>query len=324
MSHKQKLPECTNCGFIFEGVDNFCPNCGQENHDIKLPIRHHIHEVIEGLLHFDSKSMKTFFYLVAKPGLLSKEFNSGKRIRFVPPVRLYIFISFVFFLLLSTGKIIHKETSGKEGDKFAITFFSSSMDDRVTSEEKAVLTKKQIDSLQVYRSQVAPREIMGMNNSQIDSVMTDKRIDKNMVNRYIFRQMAKAGSAGSANLLKMMQKNMSYGMFLLMPLMGMFFYLFYRKQGGFYVENLVISIHYHCVIFIIFSFVLLADKFTDFGAGYFIAFFLVPVYLYFMLKKYFGQRAGVTFVKTLSLGLIHIITTVLFYLVSTLLTIILL
>ena len=231
MAHKRnKLSYCSNCGYQFEGADNYCPDCGQENHDIRLPLKHHIHELFEGLLHLDSKSLRTFFYLIAKPGLLSKEFNEGRRVKFVPPVRIYIFISFVFFLLLSTGKIIHKETVTKEKDTFAITFFSTSLADRVTQEERAKYDSLHVDSLQNYRSSVKPHEVAGLNYAQIDSVMNDKRINKSWMNRLIFRQLSKAGEEGSAHLFKLVQRNLSYGMFLLMPFIGAIIYLFYRKK----------------------------------------------------------------------------------------------
>ncbi len=325
MAHnRNKLPYCSNCGYKFDVTNNYCPDCGQENHDISLPLKHHIHELFEGLLHLDSKSMRSFFFLITKPGVLSKEFNEGRRVKFVPPVRIYIFISFLFFLLLSTGKIIHKETITKEKDSFAITFFSSSLADRITNEEKARLDSLQADSLQQYRSSVMPSEVAGMNFTQIDSVMDDKQIDKSWINRLIFRQLSKAGNEGSAHLIKLVQRNFSYGMFLLMPFIGAIIYLFYRKKSKFFIENLVISIHYHCVIFSVFSIVLLIDKFIQFDEGYLIGFLFIPFYLFFMLKKYYGQKRFITFVKTLSIGTIHLISTLVFFLLISVITVMLL
>jgi hypothetical protein len=325
MAHnKNKLSFCSNCGYKFTGPDNFCPECGQENHDIRLPLKHYIHELIEGLLHLDSKAMHTFFYLIVKPGLLSKEFNEGRRVKFIPPVRIYIFISFLFFLLLSTGKIIHKESSSKSEDPIAITFFSSSLDSRVTKEERAKLTVKQADSLQIYRSRVTTADVAGLTYEQIDSVMVDKKIDKSWINKLIFRQMSKAGDDGAAHLFKLVQRNASYGMFLLMPFIGLIIYLFYRRKSTFIIENLVISVHYHCVIFLIFSIVVFINKFISFDIGYLIGFLFIPAYLYFMLKKYYGQNRFISLIKTISIGIIQFISTLIFYLLITFITIMLL
>lgn len=313
--HKNKLPVCANCGYEFTGPDNFCPECGQENHDIRVPLKHHIHEVVEGLLHFDSKSFRTFITLIFKPGLLSREFNSGRRVRYVPPVRMYIFISFLFFFLLSTGKIIKDKEDEKEKQeaKVALTFLSSSLEDRITEEERARLTPQQIDSLVKFRSQVSIDEVKGLTNEAIDSLIVAKKAGLNASNRYIFRQLAKATGDGGEHLFKLVQRNLSYGMFLLMPLIGLLFHLFYRKQSGFYIENLVISIHYHCVIFIIFSLIIFIDKFFSFWYGYAAGLLLVPVYLYFMLKKYFGQKRGITIAKTMAIGTLHFFSVLIYY-----------
>ena len=313
--HKNKLPACANCGHEFNGPDNFCPECGQENHDIRLPLKHHLHEVVEGLLHFDSKSFRTFLTLIIKPGLLSREFNSGKRVRYVPPVRMYIFISFLFFFLLSTGKIIKdkEEEKKKQESKVALTFLSSTLEERITEQERGTLTPNQIDSLTKFRSQVSIDEVKGLSNEEIDSLIVAKQATLNSSNRYLFRQLAKATGDGGEHLFKLIQKNLSYGMFLLMPFIGLLFFLFYRKQSGYYIESLVIAIHYHCVIFIIFSAAILIDKFFPFWYGYAAGILIVPVYLYFMLKKYFGQKRSTTLAKTLAIGTLHFFSVLIFY-----------
>jgi len=312
MSHtKNKLSACANCGYKFNGPDNFCPECGQENHDIRLPVKHHIHEVIEGLLHLDSKSFRTFFYLVARPGMLSKEFSEGKRIRFVPPVRLYIFISFVFFFLMSTGRIVNTAHQSKTENDFKLSF--SPGPDKLTPLEKETLSKERQDSLISFRSSISIREVAGFDDEQINSIIAEKRLSDNWLNRYVVRQMAKAGEDGSREFFHLMFKNFSYGMFLLMPFMGLIFYFFYRKTSKYYVEHLILSIHYHCVIFLLLSAVILINKFLAVDILYLIAALIIPAYLYLMLKKYYGQKTVATIVKTASIGIIHLISAGLFY-----------
>ena len=60
-----------------------------------------LEEGLEGILHFDSKVFKTLGLLLFKPGALTKRFLEGHRVPYVPPIRLYVFISFLFFLVLS-------------------------------------------------------------------------------------------------------------------------------------------------------------------------------------------------------------------------------
>jgi hypothetical protein len=109
-----------------------------------------------------------------------------------------------------------------------------------------------------------------------------------------------------------------------MPFIGLVIYLFYRKKSQFFIESLVISVHYHCMLFLIFSIVLFINKFISFDFAYLIAFLFIPVYLYFMLKKYYGEKRFITLVKTFSIGLIHLLSTVALYLLITAITIMLL
>ena len=80
---------------------NFCPICGQENHELNVPFHHFFIEVIEGLFHFETKFLTTVKTVFTKPGQITKDFVNGKRARFVPPLRLYFFVAFFFFLYLN-------------------------------------------------------------------------------------------------------------------------------------------------------------------------------------------------------------------------------
>ena len=96
-----KLPACSNCGYEFKDEDNYCPSCGQKNNELKIPFRHLMIEFAENALDLDSKAFITIKNLLFKPGFLSLEFKHGKRVKYLPPIRLYFIISFIFFLLLN-------------------------------------------------------------------------------------------------------------------------------------------------------------------------------------------------------------------------------
>jgi Protein of unknown function (DUF3667) len=95
---RRKVEICHNCHTILSLENNFCPHCGQENHDLKVPISHLAFEVFEGFTHFDTKFYNTMRAIFLSPGKITKDFLEGRRGRYVPPVRLYFLISFVFFL----------------------------------------------------------------------------------------------------------------------------------------------------------------------------------------------------------------------------------
>ena len=101
MKHRRKIGICPNCNTILNADSNYCPSCGQENHDLKVPVGHLLYETIESITHFDTKLVTSLKAIFTSPGKLTLDFLLGKRTRHVHPVRFYIFISFVFFLLIN-------------------------------------------------------------------------------------------------------------------------------------------------------------------------------------------------------------------------------
>ncbi len=55
---------------------------------------------IEDTFAFDSRMWKTLGLMAVAPGLVPSQYSHGKRSRFTPPVRLFLVVSFVFFLVL--------------------------------------------------------------------------------------------------------------------------------------------------------------------------------------------------------------------------------
>lgn len=111
---RRKSDTCLNCNHSLGPEDNYCPNCGQENNTNKISAHHLAFEAFEDFFHFDSKLWHTLKASFSQPGRITLDYLAGKRMRYVPPVKLYIFVSFIFFLLL--GKLSdHAIDSGKNG-----------------------------------------------------------------------------------------------------------------------------------------------------------------------------------------------------------------
>ena len=98
-SHVRADKTCLNCNYVVE--NRFCGNCGQENIDTRKTFHHLFIHFFEDLTHYENSFWKTIRNLLFKPASLSKEYLSGKRMSYLAPVRLYIFISFVTFFLIA-------------------------------------------------------------------------------------------------------------------------------------------------------------------------------------------------------------------------------
>src|ERR1700748_1877375 len=96
--HYRKENDCLNCGTILEG--HYCHNCGQENLQIKESFGHMMNHAISDYFHFDHQFFHMLKPLLFKPGFLTNEYMAGKRVQFLHPVKMYIFISVVYFILL--------------------------------------------------------------------------------------------------------------------------------------------------------------------------------------------------------------------------------
>jgi hypothetical protein len=111
---RQKGPSCPNCGTALRPEFEFCPHCGQENHDLRVPFKTFLYEFVENITHFDTKLWNTLKVIVTRPGLLTKDFVEGKRVRYVHPARFYIFTSVIFFALLTLH--LDREVGGMDLD----------------------------------------------------------------------------------------------------------------------------------------------------------------------------------------------------------------
>lgn len=92
--------KCLNCEIPISEENNFCPNCGQVNDEHRLSVKQYFSEYLAGFYSFDNRFVKTVIPLIFKPGKVTREYVSGKRIRYVNPFQLYLHITILFFLMI--------------------------------------------------------------------------------------------------------------------------------------------------------------------------------------------------------------------------------
>src|SRR4051812_8739160 len=90
---------CANCHAALSGP--FCAACGQEIDTHRRSLYRLTRGFIADLLSLESRTLRTIGVLLARPGELSRAFHEGRIQRYVPPVRLYFFVSLLFFVALS-------------------------------------------------------------------------------------------------------------------------------------------------------------------------------------------------------------------------------
>lgn len=96
--------KCLNCSSSNANETKYCTNCGQQFHyddTVKGFLMHFLSDYFT----FDSKIFKSYYPLLFKPGYLTIEYLQGKRTKYIPPLRMYIFLSIVLFIVWQLGVV---------------------------------------------------------------------------------------------------------------------------------------------------------------------------------------------------------------------------
>lgn len=261
MSHRTQRSEknCLNCGTEVAG--KYCQNCGQENVNPQTSVGHFITHFFNDVTHFDGKFFKTLKDLLFKPGFLSKEFMEGRRMKYLDPVRMYLFTSFIFFLIFfstvhfnpgdSTIMGLTTEQINKMPEKdFEELTKELNNGEKMTKEE---FLKKQ--ELIIFEDS---RDSLFTTKLQYDSLVSVGKIKDGWIQRWIqhkkFEIREKYGSDGKRFLKDIIESflhSFPQILFVSLPLVALLLKLQYiRRKQFYYVSHAVFTLHFYIFFFI--------------------------------------------------------------------------
>ena len=91
--------DCLNCGAALTG--RYCSACGQKA-DVSIPsLGRFLADAFGDLCNFDSRLWRSVLALAFKPGRITLCYLAGQRESYMPPFRMYIVTSVVFFAVFS-------------------------------------------------------------------------------------------------------------------------------------------------------------------------------------------------------------------------------
>ncbi|MCE2731947.1 MAG: DUF3667 domain-containing protein [Flammeovirgaceae bacterium] len=96
---ERSLPEqdCRSCGNHFVGF--YCNVCGEK---VLLPedkkLKSFLSTILVAVTFADSKFAKTLWLVIRKPGILSRDYSQGIRVKYVKPLQLFFILNLVYFL----------------------------------------------------------------------------------------------------------------------------------------------------------------------------------------------------------------------------------
>jgi hypothetical protein len=90
---------CQNCGADID--DNYCKKCGQKKDAaFDRSVFSIIGHFFEELFTWDSRFFLSLKYLFLKPGYLTHEYISGRHKKYISPLKMFLFTSFILFFIM--------------------------------------------------------------------------------------------------------------------------------------------------------------------------------------------------------------------------------
>ncbi|SFE66820.1 Protein of unknown function [Chitinophaga sp. CF118] len=271
---------CLNCGNTVE--ERFCTHCGQENLELKESFGHLFRHFFEDLTHYDSKLFTTMKDLLFKPGFLTKEYLAGRRSKYLHPIRMYVFISFLYFLALlsfnhaeerieeAIAEHASLQTKKQIAANLHVMLLTKSNDTLADKTKEAlintIMVSNKLDSLpHTYQFEV----LMGIDYEYLkryDSVQNSLPVNKRAHNpvSWIYHHWLETiehyGEGAVQQVSAKTQHIIPKMMFVLLPLFALLLRLFYDRKKYFYVDHAIFSLHFHAAAFLIFLFFSIIEK----------------------------------------------------------------
>lgn len=323
---------CLNCNHVVE--KRFCPNCGQENTDTRKTFYHLFVHFFEDLTHYENAFWKTIKNLILKPAALTKEYLSGKRLSYLAPVRLYIFISFVTFFIMTVfptnkdelvdlnqtsnvqktdknGKIIDSTISKKsiKLSEYLKTIEEEQKKNKLSNAEQnegfinfGYKNLKELDSLQKFGP---PEDKLG--DFEYDIIKKSLIVKE----RYSKAEMMEKFAEGLLH-------NFPKALFLYLPLFAFILWLFHGKKRWYYFDHGIFTLHYFSFL-LLFSLIIfffnkmmncfVENTFTNLvkGIGKGIAYLWMFYYFFPAHHRFYGESRVISFLKSTAMFFINIV-----------------
>jgi len=212
----------------------YCPNCGQQNTETRKTFYQLFVHFFEDLTHYEHSFWKTIRNLLLKPGALTKEYMSGKRMSYLAPVRLYIFISLVTFFYIAltpdrSDSLVEVSINDSKTEKV-----SDIGDEKFDLGFEKFSTVRELDSLQ--------------------------RIPAEKVSDFQYSMLRKVTSVAENNTRDQLYskfresfiRNLPKVLFIYMPLFAFLLWIFQNKRKWYYFDHGIFTLHYFSFLLLIY------------------------------------------------------------------------
>lgn len=336
---KQKLVTCKNCEKDYEEGFQFCPYCGQKKDD-ELTLGVLFYNTISNYFSFDARFFKSYIPLMVKPGYLAKQFVQGKRLLYLHPAQMYLFISVIFFFLfsiISRDQIQNVDKAFKQDlniSKVSDSLAAKNTIDSIKIKELAqqlkdngiAIPNKNIDvnTLDSLANSIDKKKLNASTAFDFNTKKVDSLIAIDAPNAEIYKAMGLPDDAGyvkrklyaqglklyrqrnGGSILQMFYDSIPIAMFVLLPIFALLLKLFYYRKGPF-AYHLVFTFYFFSFLFMVFSILILANLLFQLSAGS-ISLVILSTFLYLLLavKRFYEQGYGLSFIKSSAISFLFL------------------
>lgn len=304
---------CLNCGTVVEG--RHCAQCGQAADAHVLSMKEVMGDVTHSLLHLDSRAWRTLRLLVLRPGELTREFIAGRHQTYIPPFRLYLAISILYFalsaLLPESGlldvdaPVIFDDESETAAAKPAPRAPAELKD--ITGELRRELAAEGV-------AQEDVDEALKADSSCKVSIFGDKPNSTDF-ERALSRACEQMKRDGGKLFAERFAATAPKLMFLFLPLVAGVALLFYWRPRRLYAEHLVVFLHNHAFTFLLLGVTAILNEIAELefplsGTLYVVMFLMwcwLPYYIYRSMRVVYGNGRALTLFKFFTISTIYFV-----------------
>ena len=320
--------ECLNCGHPLDKSDVYCPSCSQLNSNKHLSAKDFFAEFLSSILVYDSRLRNTLKDLLFRPGMMSKNYIKGERLKYANPFRFFLSVSIIYFLV---NGLINLTTNSE--NKNLLNFdidsanetpldavFASSVGKQISYKDSLMakrleipiyFSEKTLDSMSFFES-YSKRSSLYMLYYFHHKIENPKAaLDSlghrdNFKNNWLYSRTItwnKILNDPSA-FVGYLASKVPFFLFFFTPFYALFFWLLYYRKEYTYMEHMVFIFHIFSFVFLAMLIFLLPDFYLDSFFTKLMFFLIGPLYFYLALKKFYGQSRLKTLIKFVLLSII--------------------
>jgi hypothetical protein len=266
-----EVAACANCGAVLQGP--FCAQCGQHVADYHRSVIRLVQDFLGSVINWDNRIFATIGPLLVRPGWLTCEFMAGRRVRYVHPLRLFLFVSAVCLALLNG---LHAEKN------FHVT----------TDAQSSEVSPEARQAIAAAQKSEAERKDEGEKFGDSFKAAVKKRVATEGADRF------------SSEVFAGVMHRISWVLLAMLPIYALLLKSLYWRKDGYYFAHLIFSLHYHVFLLLFWTaFSWIAPWLPDLLDGLLL---LTPaVYLFKALRRVYGGSVRRTLAKLALIEVLH-------------------